>query len=431
MMSRMHWQRLREIGSTGGSLLSPSACPMSPSVPILASPNRIAPALLLIAVAHSLNDLFQAVLPSLYPMLQTRFQLSYSQLGLITLMFHLIGSLCQPVVGWYTDHRPSPKLLPWAMVCMIVAMTLLAFADGFADFLLVAVAVGLGSSIFHPEGSRAARAVSGGRPGLAQSVFQLGGNVGSAVAPLLLATLLIMPMRHMALCLAGLAVFGLFLLRNAVRINRSNIPSLRLSPSSFVTLSRGKKAKALLLLTLLLLSKYVYLACVANFYTFFLIERFAVTIAQAQILLSVFLLAITTGTLLGGPLVDRLGRRPVIALSILGASPFALLLPHASLAMAIGLSIVIGIVIASAFAAILLMAQNLLPARIGLVAGAFFGLTFGISGIAAAGLGVMADHWGIVATFTTASYLPLLGVLALWLPDDAQPKNRDVTSSAL
>lgn len=395
---------------------------MIPSTSIASSPARLAPALWLIAVAHSLNDLFQAVLPSLYPELQIRFQLSYSQLGLITLMFHLIGSLCQPVVGWYTDHRPSPRLLPWAMMCMIVAMTLLAFADGFTDFLWVAAAVGLGSSIFHPEGSRAARAASEGRLGLAQSVFQLGGNIGSAVAPLLLATLLIMPIKHMALCLAGLAVCGLLLLRRALQISRSHIPSVRFSSASLATLSRGKKIKALFLLTLLLLSKYIYLACIANFYTFFLIERFAVTIAQAQILLFVFLLAITAGTLLGGPLVDRLGMRPVITLSILGACPFALWLPHAPLAVAIGLSIVIGIVIASAFAAILLMAQNLVLGRIGLVAGAFFGLTFGISGIAAAGLGVMADHWGIIATFTSASCLPLLGVLALWLPRDAHPK---------
>lgn len=302
---------------------------MIPSTSIASSPARLAPALWLIAVAHSLNDLFQAVLPSLYPELQIRFQLSYSQLGLITLMFHLIGSLCQPVVGWYTDHRPSPRLLPWAMMCMIVAMTLLAFADGFTDFLWVAAAVGLGSSIFHPEGSRAARAASEGRLGLAQSVFQLGGNIGSAVAPLLLATLLIMPIKHMALCLAGLAVCGLLLLRRALQISRSHIPSVRFSSASLATLSRGKKIKALLLLTLLLLSKYIYLACIANFYTFFLIERFAVTIAQAQILLFVFLLAITAGTLLGGPLVDRLGMRPVITLSILGACPFALWLPHA------------------------------------------------------------------------------------------------------
>lgn len=395
---------------------------MTLSSSVTSSPARLAPALWLIAVAHSLNDLFQAVLPALYPELQLRFQLSYSQLGLITLMFHLVGSLCQPVVGWYTDRRPSPRLLPWAMVWMIVAMTLLAFADEFADFLWVAAAVGLGSSIFHPEGSRGARAVSDGRLGLAQSVFQLGGNIGSAVAPLLLATLLILPLKSMALGLAGLAVCGVWLLRRAVRGSRRCIRATRFSSASLAMLSPGKKLKTLLLLTLLLLSKYVYLACMANFYTFFLIERFAVSIPQAQRLLFVFLLAITAGTLLGGPLVDRLGRRPVIALSILGACPFALWLPHAPLAVAIGLSVVVGVVIASAFAAILLMAQSVLPGRIGLVAGVFFGLTFGISGIAAAGLGVMAEHWGIVATFTGASYLPLLGVLALWLPRDAHLK---------
>lgn len=377
----------------------------------------LAPTLLLIALAHSVNDLLQAVLPSLYPLLQQQYRLSYGQLGAITLVFHLIACLCQPAVGWFTDRRPCPRLLPWAMLGMLAGMLWLGQAKGFGDLLGVAALVGLGSSIFHPEASRAARAALPARAGLAQSVFQLGGNVGSAAAPLLLALLLSVPMAWMSLCLAALAVTGFGLLCSAVRAAaKGTLQTARRAASPLAALPRRRKAGALLLLTLLILSKYVYLACVANFYTFFLIERFAVSIAQAQLYLFVFLLAITLGTLVGGPLMDRLGRQRVIMLSILGACPFALLLTQAPLWLAVALSVLVGVFIASAFAAILLMAQDLLPGREGLVAGAFFGFTFGISGMAAAGLGVSADHWGVVATFSVASALPVLGVLACGLP---------------
>lgn len=380
----------------------------------------MAPTLLLIAMAHSCNDLLQAVLPSLYPVLQQQYQLSFGQLGFITLVFHLVACLCQPAVGWYTDRRPCPQLLPCAMLCLLAGMAMLATADSFGDFVQVAILVGLGSSIFHPEASRAARAAVPGRPGLAQSVFQLGGNVGSAAAPLLLAALLVAPEGWMSLCLGLLAVAGFGLLCKAVRDTQAPPDAIVRVPSPLATLPRRRKRRALLLLTLLVASKYVYLACVANFYTFFLIERFGVSVQHAQLYLFVFLLAITLGTLAGGPLLDRFGRRPVIALSIIGACPFALALPYAPLWLALALSALVGVFIASAFAAILLMAQELLPGREGLVAGAFFGFTFGISGMAAAGLGAMADDWGVVATFQTASCLPLLGVLAWWLPRDRQ-----------
>lgn len=389
-----------------------------------ASSTRLAPVLLTIALAHCLNDLFQAVLPSLYPQLQAHYRLSYAQIGLITLMFHLTGSLCQPLVGWWTDRRPCPWLLPWAMLFMAAGMALLALAQGFGGFLLAAAVIGLGSSIFHPEGSRAARAAANGRLGLAQSVFQLGGNVGSAVAPLLLATLLLMPVAHLAGWMVGLALLGFLLLRSAVRVSQTAPSIVTATRSPLGLLPRRRKAQALSLLMVLVLSKYVYLACIANFYTFFLIERFAMSIREAQVYLFAFLLAMTLGTLFGGPLVDRLGRRKVIILSILGACPFALWLPHVPQPLTLPVSLLIGAVIASAFAAILLMAQDLLPGRIGLVAGAFFGLTFGISGIAAAGLGVLADHHGVIATFEWAGYLPLLGMLALALPGDARRPGR-------
>ena len=378
----------------------------------------VAPALWAIALVHGLNDLFQAVLPALYPLLQSRYALSYSQIGLITLVFHLVGSLCQPLVGWCTDRTPRPWLLPWAMLCMAAAMVLLARADSLPDFVLVAATIGLGSSIFHPEGSRAARSASPDRPGLAQSVFQLGGNIGSAAAPLLLASVLVLSLAQLAGWLCALALGGAWVLRRLQRANAARAQGTSNAPSALGALAPTAKTRALVLLSLLVLSKYLYLACIANFYTFFLIERFAVSIAQAQLYLFVFLLAITLGSLVGGPLVDRLGRRRVIMLSILGACPFALLLPYASLPLALGLSVLIGLIIASAFAAILLMAQDLLPGRSGLVAGAFFGLTFGISGIGAAGLGLLADRWGVVATFSAASGLPLLGLLACWLPRD-------------
>lgn len=379
----------------------------------------LAPTLLLVALAHSVNDLLQAVLPSLYPLLQQQYRLSYGQLGVITLVFHLVACLCQPLVGWLTDRRPCPRLLPWAMLGMLTGMLWLGQAKGFGDLLWVAALVGLGSSIFHPEASRAARAALPGRAGLAQSAFQLGGSVGSAAAPLLLAALLRVPMAGMSLCLAALALVGFSVLCGAVRAAaKAAGPTAARAVSSLGRLPRRRKVKALLLLNLLILSKYVYLACVANFYTFFLIKRFAVSIEEAQLYLFVFLLAITLGTLIGGPLMDRIGRQRVIMLSILGACPFALLLTQAPLWLAVALSVLVGLFIASAFAAILLMAQELLPGREGLVAGAFFGFTFGISGMAAAGLGVSADHWGVVATFSVASALPLLGVLACWLPKD-------------
>ncbi len=420
----MHWPSHRGCDLLADPDPSPDCLmPLLPAVPALAAHARVAPALLIIAVAHAFNDLFQAVLPSLYPTLQARFALSYAQLGLITLLFHLIGSICQPLVGWYTDRHPSPKLLPWAMGCMGAGMLLLTNASSFVEFLLVAALVGLGSSIFHPEGSRAARAASGGRLGLAQSVFQLGGNIGSAAAPLLLAILLFIPLGSLAVGLAVLALGVFMLLRKGVVANLQRPVTHTAAPSVLGLMPRGRKARAMLLLILLVISKYVYLACVANFYTFFLIERFTISIPDAQLYLFVFLLAIALGTLLGGLLVDRIGRRRVIALSILGACPFAGLLPHVPLVTAVGLSVLVGVIIASAFAAILLMAQELLPGRIGLVAGGFFGLTFGISGIAAAGLGVLADHWGLISTFEYASCLPLLGLIAWGLPKDDQSES--------
>ncbi|TBU94590.1 MFS transporter [Stutzerimonas kirkiae] len=372
------------------------------------------PLLLAISTAHLFNDMLQALLPMLYPQLREAHGLSYGQLGAVTFVFHLVGSVCQPLVGAWGDRRPRTGLLPLAMLCSGLALSLLAFAQSFSGLLLVAGLLGLGSSLFHPEGSRSARMVSGGRHGLAQSVFQLGGNIGSALAPLLIA-LLISPL---GLGLLGwlplLAVAGGGLLLWL----RPRLAPYRAACPQGGTLADGGRLHtvAMLLLSVLILSKYVYLAAMANYYSFYLIERFGLSAAQAQLQLFVFLAAVAVGTLLGGPLSDRFGQRPVILLSILGSCPFTLLLPQVGLEGAILLSVAIGVTMASAFPIIIVYAQRLMPQRIGLIAGFFFGLTFGISGIAAAVLGLLADWKGIVFLFEACAYLPLLGILALWLP---------------
>ncbi|QLF94271.1 MFS transporter [Pseudomonas sp. ABC1] len=369
--------------------------------------------LLVISAAHLFNDMLQALLPMLYPQLREAHGLSYGQLGAITFVFHLVGSVCQPLVGAWGDRRPRTGVLPLAMLFSGLALVLLAFAESFAGLLLVAGLLGLGSSLFHPEGSRAARQVSAGRHGLAQSVFQLGGNIGSALAPLLIA-LLISPL---GLDLLGwlplLAVCGGGLLLWL----RPRLAVYLAAPVQAYRPAQGcVHGRAMLLLSVLILSKYVYLAAMANYYSFYLIERFELNAAQAQLQLFVFLAAVAVGTLVGGPLSDRFGQRPVILLSILGSCPFTLLLPRVGLDGAILLSVAIGVTMASAFPIIIVYAQRLMPQRIGLIAGFFFGLTFGISGIAAAVLGLLADWKGIVYLFEVCAYLPLLGVLALWLP---------------
>ncbi|WP_455923144.1 MFS transporter [Pseudomonas putida] len=373
------------------------------------------PLLLLLATAHVFNDLFQAVLPSLYPRLKSDFALSYSQIGLITLAFHATGCLCQPLVGALADRFALRWLLPLSMLCMALGMGVLGLAQGFAGLAGAAALVGLGSSLFHPQGSRLARQLSNGRPGLAQSVFQLGGNVGSALGPLLLAALLVVSLPVGAAWLVALALLGGGLLVVLV-VAVPQAPSV-----ADVVAATAQVPRALLLLAVLVMSKYVYLAAIANFYTFFLMDRFGLSTAQAQVQLFIFLAAIAAGSLIGGPLGDRIGRKPVIVLSILGVCPFTLWLPYASLPVTTLLSVVIGVTLASAFAAILVMAQELLPGRTGLVAGLFFGLTFGISGMAAAGLGMLADQVGVAMLFRLCAVLPLLGGLGLALPGRRQP----------
>lgn len=377
------------------------------------------PLLLMIGLTHLLNDMLQAVLPTLYPALKTEYGLSYGQLGLLTLVFHLVGALCQPLIGYWGDRRSRPWLLPSGMLYMAIGLWLLARAESFVGLLWVAALVGLGSSIFHPEAARACRQVSAGRFGLAQSVFQLGGNIGSALAPLLIALVLLHAGADAMVWLPVLALLGFILLVWARRgVNR--YLGARLSMAAGETpmsgIGRRRLLLAMALLSVMILSKYAYLAAMANYYSFYLIERFELSVADAQLQVFVFLAAVAVGTLTGGPLGDRIGHRWVILLSLLGSCPFTLLLPHVGFSTCVLLSVLIGVLMASAFPAIIVYAQQLLPNRVGLVAGYFFGLTFGISGIAAAALGLLADRWGIEALFLLVGCLPVFGLLALWLP---------------
>lgn len=375
--------------------------------------------LLLISLTHLLNDMLQAVLPTLYPALKTEYDLSYGQLGLLTLVFHLVGALCQPLIGYWGDRRSRPWLLPSGMLCMAVGLWLLAEAGSFSGLLWVAALVGLGSSIFHPEAARACRQVSAGRFGLAQSVFQLGGNIGSALAPLLIALVLLPAGAQGMTWLPLLALVGFILLVRAGRSVKRHLGArLRMNSSlpPMASIGRRHLLLAMTLLSVMILSKYAYLAAMANYYSFYLIERFELSVAEAQLQLFVFLAAVAVGTMMGGPLGDRIGHRWVILLSLLGSCPFTLLLPHVGFSACVLLSVVIGVLMASAFPAIIVYAQQLLPNRVGLVAGYFFGLTFGVSGIAAAALGLLADRWGIEALFVVVACLPLCGLLALWLP---------------
>lgn len=378
--------------------------------------------LLAISFAHLINDVLQALVPSLYPMLRDDLQLSYSQLGLITLVFQCTASLFQPVIGYVTDKYPFPYSLVAGMAMTMVGLLALSVSHQFSMVLLSVAMIGFGSAVFHPEASRVAFMASGGKRGMAQSLFQVGGNGGYAFGPLL-AALFIVPRGQGALAwsalLAGLGIMVLWWvgcwtssrLKEICRFGKSNITL----PGSM--LPKHKVVFALLILVALIFSKYVYMASMTSFYTFYMIERFGISIQQSQVLLFVFLFAIALGTIMGGPIGDKIGRKRVIWASILGVAPFALWLPHAGYVTTIVLTVIIGVILASAFSAILVYAQELVPGKVGLIAGLFFGLAFGIAGVGSAVLGNMADHIGIEAVYQMCAYLPLIGLLTAFLPD--------------
>jgi MFS transporter, FSR family, fosmidomycin resistance protein len=375
-----------------------------------------------ISLSHLLNDTVQALVPAIYPMLKAAFSLSFAQVGLMTLAQQLTASVLQPLVGLYTDRRPMPYSLVIGMAFTLVGLLLLAAAPTFGVILSAALLMGIGSAVFHPESSRVARMASGGRHGLAQSVFQVGGNVGTSFGPLL-GAFLVLPrgQRSIAWCallaLAGIAV--LWKIGGWHRAWRARVlaaPPVAASRPR-VQVSPRRVGWSLAILAALIFSKYFYLASLSSYYTFYLIERFHLSVRTAQIQLFVFLAAVAVGTIAGGPIGDRIGRKLVIWVSILGVLPFTLLLPYASLFWTPVLAIVIGLILASAFSAIVVFAQELVPGRVGLISGVFFGFAFGMGGIGAAVLGQMADVVGIEAVYRLCAFLPAIGLLAAFLPD--------------
>ncbi|WP_273429435.1 MFS transporter [Chitinibacter tainanensis] len=370
-----------------------------------------------ISSAHFLNDMMQSLILALYPMLKGTYHLSFTQLGLLTLTYQLAASILQPLVGQITDRRPQQHALVVGMGFTLAGLLLLSQAHTFALLLLAAALVGTGSSIFHPEASRIARLASGGQHGLAQSLFQVGGNAGSACGPLL-AALIVIPLGQPSLAwFSGAALLAMAVLHWISRwFAAQHRAQTRHATAKAMPFSRGKTIWIMGVLLTLLMTKFVYMASFQSYYTFYLIERFALAPQQAQLLLFVFLFAVALGTLAGGPIGDRLGRKVVIWFSILGAAPFALWLPQVGLAGTVLLSFVVGLIMSSAFSAMLVYAQELMPGKVGTVAGLFFGLAFGIAGLGAALVGRLADHYGIVAVYQALAYLPLLGIVAGLLP---------------
>ncbi|WP_166363858.1 MFS transporter [Pseudomonas akapageensis] len=370
------------------------------------------------ALAHLINDLIQAVLPSIYPLLKANYGLSFTQVGLITLTFQVTASLLQPWVGFYTDRRPMPNLLPLGTLCTLVGIVMLAYVGSFPMILLASALVGIGSSTFHPETSRIARLASGGRYGLAQSTFQVGGNAGSAFGPLLAAAIII-PFGQGNVVWFGLfAIFAVVVTYALSRWYREHLSLFKARKGQGAThgLSRQRVIGALVVLGLLVFSKYFYMASFTSYFTFYLIEKFDLSVASSQLHLFLFLGAVAAGTFFGGPIGDRIGRKAVIWFSILGVAPFTLLLPYVDLFWTSVLSVIIGFILASAFSAIVVYAQELVPGNVGMIAGVFFGLMFGFGGIGAALLGYLADIRGIEYVYSLCSYLPLFGVLAILLP---------------
>ncbi|MFJ3120714.1 MFS transporter [Pseudomonas protegens] len=395
----------------------------SPSVAATVSPASQSSPLVLriigaVALAHLINDLIQAVLPAIYPMLKDSYGLTFTQVGLITLTFQLTASLLQPWVGYYTDRRPQPFLLPAGMICTLIGILMMSQVGSFPLILLAAALIGIGSSTFHPEASRVARLASGGRYGLAQSSFQVGGNAGTAFGPLLAAAIII-PYGQGNVAWFGLfALFALVVLYAISRWYANHLRLYKLKQGQAAThgLSRNRVISALVVLGLLVFSKYFYMASFTSYFTFYLIEKFDLSVASSQLHLFLFLGAVAAGTFFGGPIGDKIGRKAVIWFSILGVAPFTLLLPHVDLFWTSVLSVVIGFILASAFSAIVVYAQELVPGNVGMIAGVFFGLMFGFGGIGAALLGHLADIHGIEYVYYLCSFLPLFGVLAIFLP---------------
>jgi len=373
-----------------------------------------------ISFSHFMNDTIQSLIFAIYPLFKTKFQLSFGQIGMITLSYQLTASLLQPMVGLYTDRSPKPYSLAFGMGCTLVGLVVLGTAPNYASILLAAMIVGTGSSIFHPESSRVARMASGGRHGLAQSIFQVGGNMGTAMGPLIAAAVVIPRGQGSVAWFSLAALLAISVLWQVGRWYSSHRALAGHSPAHqglHPDLPDHTVILSILVLLVLMFSKFFYLASLSSYYTFYLMHRFHLSVQSAQVHLFVFLFAVATGTLFGGPIGDRIGRKRVIWGSILGAAPFALALPYANLTWTGVLAFIIGLILASAFSAILVFAQELIPGKVGTVSGLFFGLAFGMAGIGAAVFGRLADRHGIEFVYHLCSYLPLLGIMTAFLPD--------------
>jgi FSR family fosmidomycin resistance protein-like MFS transporter len=404
---------MSERGVTIGSVAAPPPPPAALNMPIVAG----------LSLCHALNDTMQSLLQALYPLLHEVHRLDYAQIGLITLAFQCTASLFQPVVGLVTDRRPMPYSLAVGMASTLCGLLLLAVAQTYPLILLSACLIGLGSAVFHPEASRIARAASGGRYGFAQSFFQVGGNAGTALGPLLAAFIVVPRGQGSVAWFSAAALLGMALLAAiggwyARQLAAAGGRGRASRGAAAPPLPRKMVVRAMVVLVLLVASKTVYMAALGSFFPLYLIHIFDVSVQGSQLFLFAFLAGVVAGTLAGGAIGDRVGRIPVIWFSILGAAPFTLLLPHVGLWATAVLAALIGAIMASAFSAILVYAQELVPGRVGLVAGLFFGLTFGLGGLGAAGLGVLGDRIGIEAVYRIVAWLPLFGLLAVFLPKE-------------
>jgi MFS transporter, FSR family, fosmidomycin resistance protein len=384
--------------------------------------NTVFAILIAISVSHLLNDTIQSVIPAIYPILKDSFHLSFTQIGLITLTFQLTASLLQPFVGLYTDHRPQPYSLAVGMGFTLVGLLVLSRASNFPMILCSAALVGMGSSVFHPEASRLARMASGGRHGFAQSIFQVGGNAGTSLGPLLAALIIVPRGQHSVGWFSVVALVAIIVLANVGHWYKQNLFRLKVGAQAkdregFPAMSRAKIAWALAVLIALMFSKFFYLASMTNYFTFYLIGKFHLSVQEAQLHLFLFLFSVAAGTIIGGHLGDRFGRKYVIWGSILGVAPFTLVLPYVNLFWTGALTVVIGVILASAFSAILVYAQELVPGKVGTISGLFFGFAFGMGGVGSAALGRLADHTSINYVFLVCSFLPLIGLLTAFLPN--------------
>ncbi len=381
-----------------------------------------------ISITHLLNDMMQSVIPSIYPMIKNSFDLSFTQIGLITFTFQLTASLLQPFIGLYTDKNPQPYSLAIGMMFTLCGLVMLSFASSFLWLLVSVSLIGMGSSIFHPESSRVAHMASGGKKGLAQSIFQVGGNAGSAIGPLLAALIIVPYGQFYIIYFALAAVLGAIILIGIGKWYKSHLYLKQAKPvkverSDMPVLSRKTVIRSLGILLVLIFSKYFYMASMTSYFTFFMIDKFQVTVQQSQLYLFMFLAAVAAGTIIGGPLGDRFGRKYIIWISILGVAPFTLMLPYANLFWTGGLAVIIGLILSSAFSAILVYATDLVPGKVGMIAGLFFGFAFGMGGVGSAFLGWLADRTSIEYVFKICAFLPLIGIITGFLPNIEHKKS--------